>query len=122
MAKILCVDDEAFILEIIKEILHGEYEHEVEVRENGQTGLEAVKSDQWDLIICDMQMPGMTGIQFAHEVRNGSSSNKDVPILFVSAFSDPAKNVAQGLTNVHFMDKPIIIPILVEAVEKALKS
>lgn len=62
MANILIVDDEASIRSSLREIL--EYEdHKVEEAENGKQAIDLVRDKKFDLIFCDIKMPGMDGIE-----------------------------------------------------------
>ena len=77
--KILIVDDEASIRRTIKEIL--EYEsYTVETAENGAAALDFVKANNLDLILCDIKMPGMDGIEFLNEALKIT----DAPIVMIS--------------------------------------
>lgn len=122
MAKILCIDDEEFIVQIILEILKDDMGHDVETCSEGKVGLDMALSGSYDLIITDFQMPIVNGSQFAQKLRNSDSACKNAPILFVSAFSDPAREQTKDLENIHFLDKPIIIPALMSAVEDMLSK
>jgi CheY-like chemotaxis protein len=118
--KILVVDDEDFIVEIIEEILTEDMDCQVTTTENGQMGLSLAQEDGYDLIITDYNMPVMTGGEFANQLRAAEGPNTSTPILFVSGFSDPAKKESKGLENVFFMDKPIIIDKLIASVTEAM--
>ncbi len=62
MAHILIVDDEASIRSSLREIFEYE-EHKVSEAENGKEAISLVKKDAFDLIFCDIKMPGMDGIE-----------------------------------------------------------
>ena len=62
MSKILVVDDERSIRNTLKDIL--EYEkYEVDLAEDGIKALDKVKTANYDIILCDIKMPGMDGIE-----------------------------------------------------------
>jgi DNA-binding NtrC family response regulator len=67
MAKILVIDDERSIRNTLKDIL-GFEGYSVEVAENGLTGLELVKMTDFDIIICDIKMPEMDGIEVLEKI------------------------------------------------------
>jgi len=82
--KILVVDDEENIRLLFKEELEEE-KYEVEVASNGYDALEKFKKSHFDLIIMDIKMPGMDGIQALNEIKN---INKDQPVILCSAYGE----------------------------------
>ena len=81
--KILVVDDEAGIRELIQLYLEKQ-EYVVQDAENGRTAIEIVRSEDIDLMLLDIEMPGMSGFEVCKEIRGFSN----VPILFVSCKRD----------------------------------
>ena len=77
--KILIIEDEAEIREGIRTLL-GDKEYTFVEAETGETGL-TMLTDDIDLIILDIMMPGMDGIEVCRQIRQSSS----VPVLFLSA-------------------------------------
>ena len=67
MAKILVIDDERSIRNTLKDIL-GFERHAVEVAEDGVVGLEMIKASDFDIVLCDVKMPGMDGIEVLERV------------------------------------------------------
>ncbi len=82
MAKILVVDDEADIRKIVRLLLQKKGYSVVEAN-NGISAVEAVTSDDIDLVVMDIMMPQMSGIEACAEIRKTST----VPILFLTAKS-----------------------------------
>lgn len=79
MAKILIIDDERMIRRTMKDVL--EYEkYEVFEAEDGLSGLEMIKNNKFDLVFCDIKMPGIDGI----EVLEKSLEFSDAPIVMIS--------------------------------------
>ena len=67
MSKILVIDDERAIRNTLKEIL--EYEkYKVELAENGKQGLQMVHDSDFDLILCDIKMPEMDGLEVLQKI------------------------------------------------------
>ena len=62
MVRILVIDDERSIRNTLKDIL-GFEGYAVDVAENGSSGLELVKNTEYDIILCDIKMPEMDGIE-----------------------------------------------------------
>jgi CheY-like chemotaxis protein len=82
--KILVVDDEENIRLLFKEELEEEG-YEVEVASNGYDALEKLKKSRFDVVIMDIKMPGMDGIQALNEIKN---INKDQPVILCSAYGE----------------------------------
>ena len=81
-SSILVVDDNPEIREIIQVLLGGEG-YLVETAGNGVKALEMLKNREYDLIILDIMMPGISGIKTCEEIRKISH----VPVLFLTAKS-----------------------------------
>lgn len=82
--KILVVDDEENIRLLFKEELEEEH-YQVEVASNGYDALEKLKNAHFDLVVMDIKMPGMDGIQALNEIKN---INKDQPVILCSAYGE----------------------------------
>jgi two-component system phosphate regulon response regulator PhoB len=94
---------------------------EVHTAENGEEGLEIAKEMQPHLIIMDVMMPKMGGIQTVKLIRNSGSLSK-VPIIIVSAKA--AKKDAQEALDVganEFVTKPFRVKIIQDIVKKYLE-
>jgi two-component system cell cycle response regulator len=68
MARILVVEDNAINLELLRYLL-GAFGHEVVAATDGEQGMELARAAAPDLIVCDIELPGMSGVEFAHRVR-----------------------------------------------------
>jgi len=87
---------------------------------DGREGLEAFKKNDYDLIITDIEMPFMNGIEMSREIR---LINQDIPIVIVSAYSDPEyfiQAISIGIT--HYILKPIKMPELIDTLYVAVKG
>ncbi|MBI1877989.1 MAG: response regulator transcription factor [Chloroflexi bacterium] len=82
MATILIVDDEERVALSIERSLRRDYQ--VRVTNNGSDALKIARREKPDLIILDINMPGMDGLEVCHELRNDPTL-KSVPILFLTA-------------------------------------
>src|SRR4029077_20833299 len=80
MSKILIVDDERAIRSTLSEILQHEG-YKVELAENGEEGLEKFKATVFDVVLCDIKMPKMDGMEFLEKARQ---INPDVPLIMIS--------------------------------------
>ncbi|MFC2003375.1 response regulator [Chloroflexota bacterium] len=72
-ARILLVDDEPMVQQFLTEIL-SEEGHEVEIVDNGNDALEKFESDNYDLILLDIKLPGMSGIELYKHLQKKAKS------------------------------------------------
>lgn len=117
--KIMFVDDEEAIREIAKETLEG-HGYEVILKKNGIDALKEFEKDihQFDLIITDMNMPGMAGDILSTQLRK---INSDIPIVLCTGFSDTMteeKSVTIGING--FLTKPIEMNALCQKIRQLL--
>ncbi|MDP3993660.1 MAG: response regulator [bacterium] len=85
-AKILVVEDEEILLAALKEeLLTGGYE--VDGAMDGLQGLEKVKSFKPDLVLLDLLMPKMDGMEMLQKLK-GDSETRDVPVVILTNLSD----------------------------------
>lgn len=116
MSKILIIDDEISIRRTLKDIL--EYEkYEVQVAEDGIVGLELFKQDKFDLVLCDIKMPGKDGIEVLEEMMQLS----DTPVVIISGHGtiDTAVDaIKKGAFD--YISKPFDLNRLLVTVRNAL--
>lgn len=120
MIKILLVDDDIQSLGSTRKILeHAGYE--VETAADGQQAIDRIRTDsaQFSLVISDVRMPRMTGLEFLRALRH---SGKTVPVVLMTAYGRVEDAVwAMKLGAVDFLTKPFKRAALLESVEAALK-
>src|SRR5258705_11879365 len=80
MADILIIDDEKAIRKALTEILSAEG-YKTEEAGDGEEGLKKFKEKSYDVVLCDIKMPKLDGIEF---LQKATESNADVPILMIS--------------------------------------
>ncbi|MCB0793858.1 MAG: sigma-54-dependent Fis family transcriptional regulator [Flavobacteriales bacterium] len=80
MAKILIIDDEKAIRNALKDILEHEG-HQVEEAEDGAKGLDAAKNGSFDVVLCDIKMPRMDGMEVLEKLM---AHNDDIPVVMIS--------------------------------------
>lgn len=90
MHSILVVDDEPNYLIVLSELLRDEG-FEVFTAPDGEQGMEVVKEVDLDIVITDMQMPGMDGLQFLQAIK---TYNKALPVIVITAYAEVEKAVA----------------------------
>lgn len=102
MSKILIVEDEEAIAELEKDYLELN-DFEVTIENNGDAGLAEALSEDFDLIILDLMLPGIDGFEICKRIRE----EKDVPILMVSAKKDDIDKIrGLGLGADDYLTKP----------------
>ena len=80
MSRILVVDDERSIRNTLKDIL--EYEkYEVDLAEDGNKAIEKVKTAEYDIVLCDIKMPGLDGIEVLEKL---GELTPDTPVVMIS--------------------------------------
>lgn len=90
--KILVVEDEAHVVSFIRKGL-AEEGVEVTVAPDGESGLTLFRASQFDLIILDIMLPGISGLEVCRRIRQSDSR---VPVLFLTALGT-AENIVLGL-------------------------
>ncbi|HCL06756.1 MAG TPA: DNA-binding response regulator [Chitinophagaceae bacterium] len=111
--KILLIEDEAAVISLIERGLK-EKGLEVSVAMDGNTGLQMIRNHQFNLVILDIMLPGMNGIQICKEIR---SMGMDVPVLMLTALGS-TENIVTGLDSGadDYMVKPFKINELIARV------
>lgn len=89
---ILLIEDEPNVVSVIKRGL-AEHGHEVSAASNGLTGLQMALNHSFDLVILDVMLPGLDGIQICRRIRE---KDKNIPILMLTALNS-TDNIVTGL-------------------------
>jgi two-component system cell cycle response regulator DivK len=121
LAKILVVEDNALNIKLFCDLLtaHG---HETEPVTDSRDALEAARSFKPDLVITDIQLPHVTGIELM-ELLRGDEELKDVPIMAVTAYAaagDDERIRAAGAQA--YVSKPISVMRFAETVDQLLEG
>jgi DNA-binding response OmpR family regulator len=116
MNRILIIEDERAIAELEKDYLELS-DFEVEIEENGKTGMERGIHEDFDFIILDLMLPGADGFEICKKIRGA----KNIPILIVSAKKDDIDKIrGLGLGADDYMTKPFSPSELVARVKAHL--
>ncbi len=117
--KVLYVEDNEVVREGTAELLK-EFFYTVETASNGLEGLEKFKKDKFDIVITDINMPKMNGIEMIKEIKK---LDKRIPIIVITAFSD-FKYIAECIKiGVYgYILKPIDINQLLEVISTVLEK
>jgi two-component system, NtrC family, nitrogen regulation response regulator NtrX len=117
MSKILVIDDERSIRNTLKDIL--EYEkYEVDLAEDGKKGLEMVKQTEYDIILCDIKMPGMDGIEVLEQM---NTLAPDSPVVMISGHGNidtAVESIKKGAYD--FIEKPLDLNRLLITIRNAM--
>lgn len=93
--RMLVVDDSPVNRELIRALLDP-LAPEIEEAADGAAAVEAADRAAFDLVLMDLQMPGMDGLAAARAIRAGAGPNRDTPIVAVSASARPLDVAACG--------------------------
>jgi two-component system OmpR family response regulator len=116
--RILVVDDEPSILDAVATVLRYEG-YEVDVAHNGRSALTKAQEGRFDLVILDVMLPDLDGLEVTRRVR---ADGLDVPVLFLTAKSDVQDRIA-GLTvgGDDYVGKPFSLMEIVARTKAILR-
>ncbi len=118
MHTILIVDDEPNYQIVLAELLKDEG-YEVFTADSGKAGLPIVYSTDLDMVISDMKMPGMDGIEFLAKIKE---FNRELPVILITAYAEVEKAVeAMRLGAFTYLAKPFSNQQLLASVTKAVE-
>lgn len=120
MARIAVIEDNPANRELMSYLLQA-FGHTPLESADGISGLESVRRERPDLILCDLQLPGMDGYEIARQLKNDSSLNT-IPLVAVTAYAmvgDRDAILAAGFDG--YIAKPITPELFVGQVEAYLK-
>lgn len=118
--SILVVEDNSINQMVIKMITKKWLNTNVAYTNNGQEGLDALKTNQFDIILMDLQMPVMDGYEATIAIRNGEAGehNRMIPIIAVTAdVMETTKERVREIGMNHYLSKPIKNEILYQAIK-----
>ena len=119
MAKILVIEDESAIRRVLAKILSEESEsYIVEEAEDGLKGLELIKNDDFDLVLCDIKMPKMDGVEVLEAARK---IKPEIPFIMISGHGDLDTAVGTMRSGAFdYISKPPDLNRLLTSVRNAL--
>lgn len=123
-SRILCVEDDAVTRMVMKIVLE-KSGYNVTLAMDGRDALDKLSSQEFDLILMDIQMPEMDGIEATRHVRIHERfvANQDIPIIAVTAYAmagDKEKFLAAGMDG--YISKPVDSNILLDIVKDNINS
>lgn len=119
MPKILIIEDEAAIRRVLTKILTEENDaYEVDEAEDGALGLEKVKKEDYDLVLCDIKIPKMDGVEVLEAAKQ---LKPEVPFVMISGHGDLETAVnTMRLGAYDYISKPPDLNRLLNTVRNAL--
>ncbi len=118
MANILVIDDEKSIRSTLQEVL--EYEnHKVSLATNGPEGLEMLEKNDFDVILCDIKMPKMDGIEV---LEKSAEISPDIPVIMISGHGNidtAVEAIKKGAYD--FIEKPLDLNRLLVSIRNAME-
>lgn len=117
MATILVIDDEKSIRNSLKDVL--EYEkHEVELAEDGMEGLEKFNKKNYDVVLCDIKMPKMDGVEVLEELMKISNEVSVIMISGHGTIDTAVETIKKGAFD--YIEKPLDLNRLLITIRNAL--
>ena len=119
MSKILIIEDEAAIRRVLNKIISEENEtYHVEEAADGLAGLEMIKNQDYDLVLCDIKMPKMDGVEVLEKTKK---IKPEVPIVMISGHGDIDTAIqTMRLGAFDYISKPPDLNRLLNTVRNAL--
>ncbi|MBN2742272.1 MAG: sigma-54-dependent Fis family transcriptional regulator [Marinilabiliaceae bacterium] len=119
MSKILVIDDQKGIRNTLKDVL--EYEsHEVSLAENGPQGLQLFEAEKHEVVLCDIKMPDMDGMEVLGRIL---AINPDVPVIMISGHGNidtAVEAIKKGAYD--FIEKPLDLNRLLVCIRNAVEK
>jgi two-component system nitrogen regulation response regulator NtrX len=119
MAKILIIEDESAIRRVLKKIISEENDtYQVEEAEDGLEGIEKIKNNDYDLVLCDIKMPKMDGVEVLEKAK---MIKPEIPMVMISGHGDLDTAVnTMRLGAFDYISKPPDLNRLLNTVRNAL--
>ena len=118
-AKILLIEDDPGIVMTLRRVLTDEG-HDVGVETRGDAGLARARDDGFDVIITDMKLPGLNGLDLVRELH---VAKPRLPIILMTAYGTTETAIEATKSGAYdYLVKPFEMPELIELVEKAVTS
>jgi DNA-binding NtrC family response regulator len=117
MQRILVIDDEPSIRELLKDFFTGRG-FEVVTSQDGEAALNLLKENKFDLLLLDLMMPGMNGMDVLREI---ASENLTIPSIMITAYASVSTAVeAMKLGAFDYITKPFVLEDVYLTVRRAL--
>lgn len=120
--NILVIDDEELVVRSMTKLLE-KNGYEVFVAKTGQDALVMAEEEEFGLIIADIRMPGINGVETVQSIykKLQETNTKKIPIIFITGYADEKiKQEAETLAPIAYIYKPFDMPELVNKVKEVL--
>jgi len=117
--KILAVDDEIDMLKLLSMIIREKTLYEITTTNNPMEAIELVKQGGFDLVIADLKMPGLDGVELLEDIKR---VDEDIQVIIITAYG----TIESATETMHkgafdFITKPFRKEQILFAVDKAIK-
>jgi len=122
--KILVIDDEEILTKTFARLLE-KAGYEVFICKTGTDAIEMVKEESFDLIICDIRMPGMSGVETIWKIAEAFENSGQVrpPYIFITGYADQiAEEKARALNPAAYIEKPFDNLVLLNKVKELIQT
>lgn len=120
--KVLHVDDDPMNLRVVQEIL-GAFGHLGVMANSGEEALDRLATEAFDIMLIDIHMPVMTGIDVVRFLRASGGPQMNIPVIALTAdvySRRPAEYLALGFND--FVSKPILVASLMETIKRCIQA
>ena len=118
MARILIIEDEEVIRDLLRDVL-GSQGHTVEEAADGRIGVEMFRKNPADLVITDIMMPNLNGLEVVRQLR---AEFPDAKIISIAAVGESLLEQARELGADRTFDKPFRVDEIVKAIDELLEK
>jgi DNA-binding response OmpR family regulator len=115
--SILIIDDEQTLCNLLKSELE-QYRYLVDTADSGETGLDKIQQKRFDLIILDIRMPGMDGLEVLKKIRENDLANKVIMLTGVDELKIARDSLQLGAND--FLTKPYDIKTLMACIKRVM--
>ncbi len=121
LASILVVEDSRTQAAALARVLR-DGGHEVRVVQTGEGALEAIGESRFDLVLSDVQMPGMSGYELCRQIK-ATPASRSLPVILLTSLDSP-QDVLEGLASGadNFVSKPLDAEVLLRRIEHILSG
>lgn len=121
MQRVLVIDDNPTIVELIKYAVNLQGTYQVSVAYDGVQGLERIYAERPDCVIIDVKMPRLDGYQLVRCLR-GDARTADIPLIILSALARAEDQMTGMLSGVdEYLTKPFRPSALNEAIDRVIR-
>jgi DNA-binding NtrC family response regulator len=117
--KILIIDDEVDMLMLLRMIIEDNTDYDVETTNNPSEALKAISENEFALIVSDLKMPGMDGLELFDEITN---MRPDIPFVIITAYGSveaSERALKKGIAD--FITKPFRKDAILFTIKRVLE-